>query len=235
MEQTGNYWDWVSAQEQRTDEDSEDFTEVLTEAYDTLKPALDSMVWPECNILYLNQIYRVPQRKIGEYIGLSQYGVSKRLRAAIRRLKMKLKCPEQNLTKVRQELSLFLSPANLHSAMSYYYFNSFQISVFLNTRIHLTQLTHILEQFNTDYADGLKQGLQLTYKTNIELSKNLQYQTQLNNKTEVLKIVNKYLPYFQAIKEITTVGESAFKNQERVRELSNLTSIRDETDYTESE
>lgn len=222
IESGGNYWDWVSAQEQITDEDVEDFGEILTEAYYTLKPHLDSMVWPECNILYLNQIYRIPQRKIGEYIGLSQYGVSKRLHSAIRRLKMKLKCPEHSLSTAKQELSTILSGGNLQTAVSYYYFNSLQVSTFLGHYTVISKVTNILKTATTDPINGALLGHNLHNLPKYQLNKNNEYFKIKNSKHTITKIANKYLPYFLAIKEITTVGESVFKNQERNSILEGL-------------
>lgn len=115
-----DYWDWVSSQDTLDVTDKEDITELLKECYEWIAPYLERMFWVDANVIYLNKIHRVPQRDIGGYLGISQLGVSKRIRSAMKKLKLRVKEPELDLTIVKDELAQILPPAHHSVAMLIY-------------------------------------------------------------------------------------------------------------------
>lgn len=218
----GNYWDWVSAQDQMDYTDVEDLKTLIQDCYEFLKPFLDRMVWVECNTIYLNQIHRISQTDVGNYLGISQYGVSKRLRTAIRRLKMKLKCPETDNIIARRELGYLFGDQYITQVMSYYIFNSNQVNRELeySTPISLSNIVNILQMIISDPEKGLLVSHYISHLPRQELESHPEYHkvqesvSHTSSDTNIVLLAEKYLPYFQIIDEITTTGESVFKNED---------------------
>lgn len=103
------------------DQEGETLKDLMREHYDIFRPYLDSLFHVEANCIYLNLICGVPQTKIGEVLGISQYGVSKRVRGGLNKLIHLVKIPETNRVILRQDFETLL-PRNKSEVLFLYYF-----------------------------------------------------------------------------------------------------------------
>lgn len=121
-----DYWDWVSGQDIIDYSDvSESFSNLIKEQFEVIRPILLNMFWVETNAIYLNQIHNIPQLIIGQYaLGVSQLGVSKRIRAGKRRLQLYAIKPKDSIHIVREKITPYLTEQELQVVLVYYQFHN---------------------------------------------------------------------------------------------------------------
>lgn len=78
-----------------TDNSEESMKSIIEAEYPYLASYIDSLYFIESNILFLNYVQNVPQREVAEMFNIKQYGVSKRVASAIKRLSIHLKAPNK--------------------------------------------------------------------------------------------------------------------------------------------
>ena len=123
--ETNNYWDYVSVQEQQEGEES--IKDLLKEAYDFASPFLNNLISYECDMVFMNLVNDVPQTTIAEVFGMSQLGVSKRVRGGISKLKTVMSVPETDKALVRDTLK-FLLPSEYATCLTlYYHYKTFSL------------------------------------------------------------------------------------------------------------
>lgn len=212
-----SYWDYVSSQDLMDYTDAEDMKSLIQSCYSFLEPFITRSVWVECNTILLNQIHNVSQNIIGDYLGISQYGVSKRLKVAIKRLKIKVRIPEQDTSIAKNELSKLFSEENLQIVMSYYLFNSKQFTCYLYNKpdLDIHKIVEILEKMITDRKTGilLGHGLKIT-----DIGKpDANYILDQSRDVDVKDLAKKYVDYFREIAQNSTIGEARFNNSTECR------------------
>lgn len=130
----GNYWDWVSAQNIIEYEGEFQLKDLLKSEFPFVREVLKGMFWVECNTIYLNQVFNISQTEIGHILGISQLGVSKRLRSGKKRLQLYFIKPKESLPEVHKELSQYLDKNELQIALLYYQFhNTTVVASIVNT------------------------------------------------------------------------------------------------------
>lgn len=102
--------------------------DLMRDHYDLFKPYLGELFHVEANCIYLNLICGVSQTKIGESMGISQYGVSKRVRGGLNKLTHLLKIPERDRTVVRYDFNELLSESKAEILFLYYFLRTFALT-----------------------------------------------------------------------------------------------------------
>jgi DNA-directed RNA polymerase specialized sigma24 family protein len=120
-----HYWDYVSVCEQA--EGNETIKDLLKEAYDFASPFLNNLLSYEGDMVYMNLVSDVPQTVIADVFGLSQLGVSKRVRGGISKLKSVMQVPETNRVMVKEHLSFMLPSDFSPSFILYYHYKTFSL------------------------------------------------------------------------------------------------------------
>lgn len=207
-----NYWDWVSSQDQVDYTERDDFATIVKDCLEQLNPYLDKLIWVEANIIYLNKVYDINQTIVGNYLGISQFGVSKRLRKAIERLRVKMTCPEQDHEKARQELLPAFGEDFIGVAMSLYIFNTMSMTLTLYPEVTREEVLDRIEAFIR--ADGIaSRGLGNLNRA--QLKANPSYHETLANEAKIQDASTKYRDYFRLILDTTSIGEFVFNKQNR--------------------
>lgn len=220
IEEPENFWDWVSIQVQQDYDDKEDFATLVKQSLDFLNPYLDRMIWVEANIIYLNKVYDISQTLVGDYLGISQFGVSKRARKGMERLKVKIKCPEQDYAKVRDDLVLVFGEDNVGIAMSLYVFNTLSMTQQLYSHHTKDYIVDTIEAFISAKDIPIESAIKAhgLGGFNIAKLKRLpEYHAILANEQEIVEVSQKYGEYFRLILDTTGVGELVFNKQNRNR------------------
>lgn len=101
---------------------------LVRDYYDAFKPYLDELIHVEANSIYLNLVCGVSQERIGQLLGISQYGVSKRVRGGLSKLSHLLKIPEKNRSIVKQDFDELLPAHSSEILLLYYFLRTFAIT-----------------------------------------------------------------------------------------------------------
>lgn len=213
-----DYWDFVSTQDRQDYTNREDFATLAKESLEFLNPYLDKMIWVEANIIYLNKVYDISQKLIGNYLNISQYGVSKRLNKAMERLKVKVKCPNNDYGAVRDELLLAFGERNISPAMCLYVFNNMTMAVAIEQEKLKDRIVAVIEAFINAKDNPIKyatiaHGLDTLNQAQLNINK--EYKRIIENKDKIRNISLKYGDYFQMILDSTGIGEFVFNKQNR--------------------
>ena len=180
IDESYNYWDYISTLEHLSYDDKEGLDALFRDCFYFVRPYLLDLNWVECNLIYLNIIQEVSQRKIMGYFGCSQYAVSTRIHKGLLRLRIRLSKPEVNEYQIHKDFNLlFPNPQDKLKALAYYKFNSYQVNYFIFDR-------------KSDIRDIIR----------------------LIQQTEHHDLRDKYLKYFETIKEYHSSGEGIFKNED---------------------
>ena len=217
MGEVANYWDWISIQDKQDYTDREDFASVAKDCLEQLTPMLDKMVWVDANIIYLNKVYDIPQHRIAEYLGISQYGVSKRLRKAMERLKVKVKCPEGDYLKAQRELGVAFG-SSLGEIMCLYLFNTLSMVSSLYGEKTKFETIDRAKAFIKAKDEPIKyaiiaHGLAHLNEAQLRISKD--YDKILQNEAKIKAISQKYSEYFELVLETSAIGEFVFNKAKK--------------------
>jgi hypothetical protein len=120
------FWDYVSSMTQKQHEDT--IKDLFSASFHFIKPTLDRLCWIDSNYLYMNLVCGVSQVKIAEVFGVSQLGVSKRIRTAVRKIRNEFKKPEVDPNQVRRDLSMLVDRNYLETAVIYYQVKTFSVT-----------------------------------------------------------------------------------------------------------
>ena len=204
MGEVANYWDWISIQDKQDYTDREDFASVAKDCLEQLTPMLDKMVWVDANIIYLNKVYDIPQHRIAEYLGISQYGVSKRLRKAMERLKVKVKCPEGDYLKAQRELGVAFGSLSMVSSL---YGEKTKFETIDRAKAFIKAKDEPIK-----YAI-IAHGLAHLNEAQLRISKD--YDKILQNEAQIKAISQKYSEYFELVLETSAIGEFVFNKAKK--------------------
>lgn len=102
------------------DTEDEKLKDIIKENYDYLAPYIDSLYYIEANIIYLNYVHNVPQSLIAEVFNMTQYGVSKRLMSALKRLSIFMSTPNSDTADNYDFLKKFLPNSRATAIVMFY-------------------------------------------------------------------------------------------------------------------
>jgi hypothetical protein len=106
-----------------TKEDEEQEVSVkdfLQKEYNYLAPYIDNLYYIEANIVFLNYVCKVPQVLISDIFSIKQYGVSKRISSALKRLSIQLKSPDKKLKDSYDFLKNIMPSVNAYVLLIWY-------------------------------------------------------------------------------------------------------------------
>lgn len=210
-----NYWDYISTQDLIDYTDRGDSTnELMLQSLDFISPYLNELCWVDANILYL-QAYKIPQHSIAQYLNISQYGVSKRQRRAMERLKVKLSRPENDYNKAQRELTLAFGN-NISEVMCLYMFNNISLVAHLYGNNARDEVIDRIEAFiNAEALESILKSYGLHNLNIAELKLKNEYSIITENIDRILVITKKYSKYFDMILKDSTIGEMVFNKMNR--------------------
>lgn len=102
--------------------------DLMRENFSAFSHYLDGLYHVEATCIYLNVVCRVPQKKVARMLGISQYGVSKRVRSGIDKLPHLLRSPERDRVVVKADLFELLPPVTAEVVFVYYHLNTYSWS-----------------------------------------------------------------------------------------------------------
>lgn len=209
-ENRGDYWDWVSSQDLIDYTDKEDIRELLKQSFTYINPYLDKLFWVEANAIYLNQIYDVAQVEIAKYLGISQLGVSKRVRSGIRKLKLRLLLSNTDLRTLRADLSQIFTGELLEYATLLCKVQSVGVTnrILNKGRPTLNTITDTLSLAKTQPLKAYRESTKDYRKLTEEELESIQ------------RVATKYYEFFNQSKTLSTVGDYLFKRDDLNRNIS---------------
>jgi hypothetical protein len=92
-----NYLIDIQSTKEEEAKDFESLKDIIKEEYLFFSKYLNDLYFVEANIVYMNYVANVPQVKIAEIFNIKQYGVSKRISSALKRLSIQLKAPDSQV------------------------------------------------------------------------------------------------------------------------------------------
>lgn len=208
-----NYWDFISAQDLIDYSDVDTLNSIAIDSFENLQPMLEDMTWVDANVLYLALIYEISQSQIGDYLGISQFGVSKRYRKALQRLKTKASRPSTDYAKVRDELLPVFGEDSIGIAMALYIFNN--LNVTLTTYAYETKES-VFEKVNAFISakdDPVNQAIiahGLHHLNPAQLKQTQEFNDIQANEAKIVTASTKYGAYFKMILDTTSIGEAVF-------------------------
>lgn len=120
------FWDYISVMDKKDAEES--IKDLFQDAFKFIELFVQELFWIDQNFLYLNLVCNVPQTKIASMFGVSQLAVSKRVRSAVKKLRMIISKPESDSLVLRNNLSLLLPCNMVEIMMVYYRFGTYSIT-----------------------------------------------------------------------------------------------------------
>lgn len=129
MGENNNYWDYVSTLDNKDIE--EPLRELVKDAFKFFNPYLNELFYIEANYIYLNYVWDLPQALIGDLFGVSQYGVSKRIKSGVSKINTIFKRPENDRNIVRRDFSNFIADDLVELIVLYYFMKTFSLVVSL--------------------------------------------------------------------------------------------------------
>ena len=98
----------------------EDIKDLIASEYNFLYPYIDSLYFIEANSIYLNYIAKITQTEIANIFNIKQYGISKRISSALKRLNIQLKAPDGDTEDSYKFISNILSPTSSYTLVIWY-------------------------------------------------------------------------------------------------------------------
>lgn len=215
-----SYWDYISTQEIRTEGDFH-IKDLIKDAYNVALPLIHQLMYIESDFVYLNLVCGIPQTTIAEMYGLSQLGVSKRVRGGVKKMKHVLEIPEEDLNRVKADFYNLLPIRCREVAYLYYKYRIYVIVSQItgekpaNIRNIVSDTIQILKAFLDSKG---KVCARLTENPYDEFLDKKAYRKKLQDETmldiELVK-AEKYLKYFDDIQNQHNYGNYHFKAQSR--------------------
>lgn len=215
-----NYLDYVSTQDIIT-EGKVTVKDLIKDAYDMALPLIHRLMYIEADFIYLNLVCGVPQTTIAEIYGLSQLGVSKRVRGGVKKLKQLLEVPETNIEIVKSDFYNLLPKRCREVALLYY-----KSKMFIHVSTLIGEPAPKIRSIVQDSIDILDRFIQSKGKDCARLTENpydeykdkQAYRQLLKDPdeldTEILK-AERYSAYFKDITKQFNYGNFHFKAASR--------------------
>jgi len=216
--QDNSYWDYVSVNKNE-DYNKEGVKDLVKDAFLTLVPYLNQLYWVDATVFYMNAYLDIPQVKIAEILGLSQFGVSKRYRSSIKKLKSVFNKPFRDIKVLIDRLGMLLPEDSVEKIILYYSFTTFSLSAKMSGDVSsssvVLKINRIIDTL-VEYAEaGTKEqflSLVKKYKPNItdEELKNLNWKVYYTTVVKLLK-------YIDVLKSTHSYGSYIFKINDKKR------------------
>lgn len=213
--------------------------DLMREHYELFKPYLEGLFHVEANCIYLNLVCGVSQTKIGDTMGISQYGVSKRVRGGLNKLSHLLKIPEKDRTVVRSDFNELLVSHKSEVLFLYYFLRTFALtarvlsidpnivnSMVLSSMSKLKAYSNCnnLNEFILAYLDAHELKIKSFKELEVEYPAHFQFLSYLRDNPEdyEIRVVNsiRYHQYLEGLLENSSYGDYTFKLYDKERNKS---------------
>jgi hypothetical protein len=81
QDRSDSYWNYVSSLTPA--ESEETMKDLFAQNFDFIRPYLDEIYWVNAMVIYANLVCGVNQRALAKFFKMSQYGVSKKIKAGL--------------------------------------------------------------------------------------------------------------------------------------------------------
>lgn len=197
MEQ--HYMDYISVNGTSNELNKEDIKDLFNSSIDIVNPILDNIYWLDAICSFLNLSNKVPQTKIANMIGMSQLGVSKRMRASIKKMRQYLMKPEADSTIVKSDLENIIPIDKMEVFLMYYNIGSFSMvskilnhkngSVRNNIIVIINMFENILSSTNNqEFLSAFDYSLVIYHKN-----------AMLSNRNHIIEVKNTIKRYYDYI------------------------------------
>lgn len=193
--------------------------DIIKENYEYLAPYINSLYYIEANILYLNYVHKVPQTVIADIFQMTQYGVSKRIVSALKRLSIFMSTPNQDVADSFEFLKNIISNNEAMAITLFYSHKTIHTvsRVLRASNLSITQtLKRNLNMLRTlrDTADVVEfKKLILERKLLIEI--NEEFMDMISNSTGYFLVVRHtidlHIKYLESLKEYNSRGSHSFR------------------------
>ncbi len=215
------FWDQVSTMTPK--ESEETIKDLFSSAFRFAESYISELFWVDQNFLYLNLVCNTPQHQIAQMFGVSQIGVSKRVRSSVKKIKWVILKPEKNVEKLMDNLSFFLSHNHLEAAVLYYQYGTYSIVSKLiaiedfNVRNSVTKSIQLMSQISKMKSpDEMYPLIKKSSSTTLEFHQKINKFKEKDFDSYLVKI-NQYLQYFEGIQKHFSYANYAWKVYDRRR------------------
>lgn len=219
--------------------------DLMRDHFSLFKPYLGELFHVEANCIYLNLICGVSQTKIGETMGISQYGVSKRVRGGLNKLTHLVQIPEKDKATVKYDFNELLSSHKSEVLFLYYFLRTFALTArILNidpnivNSLVLSSMSKLeayskasnLNEFIVAYLDShdikIKsfKALEQNYPEHYDFLCKLRDDPEQDYEILVVKAI-RYHKYLEGLLENSSYGDYTFKYYDKARNKSTEESI----------
>jgi len=216
--QDNSYWDYVSVNKS-DDGNREGIKDLIKDSFLTVVPYLNQLYWVDAIVFYMNAYLDIPQVKIAEILGLSQFGVSKRYRSSIKKLKSVFNKPFKDTGILIDRLGVILPESYIEKIILYYFFTTFSLSAKMSgdmspssVVLKINKITDVLVEYAE--ADTKEQFISLVKKYKPDMIDkdldNLDWEVYY---TTVVKL----LRYINTLKSTHSYGSYIFKINDKKR------------------
>jgi len=220
MEENNGYWDYISTLDSKDIE--EPLKELIKDSFVFFNPYLNELFYIEANYIYLNYVWDIPQAKIGDLFGVSQYGVSKRIKSGLKKINTIFKRPENDRNIVRNDFASILPKDLVEISVLYYFLKTFSLVSNIvdisygNMRNKINYVLQILEKYKgCNQQEYKKYYKELLGSKADELYINL-LEDEHFYKNELVK-VERYYDYMKELSESYNYGDYLFKRDDNKR------------------
>lgn len=222
MEENNNYWDYISTLDNK--EMEEPLRELIKESFKFFNPYLNELFYIEANYIYLNYVWELPQALIGDLFGVSQYGVSKRIKSGLGKINTIFKRPENDRNIVRQDFKCLFQDDLVEILVLYYFMKTFSLVVSLTDISYgnMRNKVNAVIKYLKDYSEAENVQAFIRVYTNIQ-DKNidkLYIETLKNNDSffinERVK-TKRYYDYLSELIKTHNYGDYLFKRDDDKR------------------
>jgi hypothetical protein len=229
-----SYIDYLSTLPQN--EVGESLKDLIRDNYDFFKHYLDELFHIEANYIYLNLVCGVSQTRIAEMIGVSQYGVSKRITAGLNKLSYLIRIPEKNRAVVKKDLSILLPTLEADVVFNYYFMKTYALTGRLMNLDHnlvnsvvtsginmlhklakATDLRSFLTTFIANHNLNIKSMQELEVYHPAVFDKCVYFKNHPEEIEGLVLSAQRYVTYIQNLIKVSSYGDYTFKLYDKDR------------------
>ena len=211
----------VASTVEASDPEDEKLKDIIKDNYEYLAPYIDSLYYVEANIIYLNYVHNVPQSLIAEVFNMTQYGVSKRIMSALKRLSIFMSIPNQDTADNYDFLKKFLPNSRATTITMFYSLKTVHTVSRVLRASNLTVTSVIKETMElmlelqeiTDVLEFKKRIFEL--KPRIEIDE--QWMENLTDEEGLFLVtrhtINTHYLYLKSLKDYNSRGSHNFRKE----------------------
>lgn len=214
--------DVASVEKLQTVEAEEDkIKDIIKDNYDYLAPFIDSLYYIEANIIYLNYVQGVPQEIIGNIFQITQYGVSKRIVSALKRLAIYMSIPDKDTSDSYHFLKKLIPNSEATAITMFYSLKTVHTvsRVLRASNITVTKVKETVTK-NLEELQDISEPLEfkryiLNIKPSIEIDE--EFMSRISEEEGFFLVVrhtiNTHIQYLKALNEYNSRGSHNFRKE----------------------